>query len=599
MPTGPQYFLRWITRPIAFATLVFAPMANAFEARLITSDAPDDLVSSLKAGSLLLETANDKTADPLDILAAARADYRRLLGLLYNEGYYGPDIRIMIDGREAATLPPFTEHASITSAVIKIDPGPRFAFSKAKIAPLAPNTVLPEGFFPKRPARTETIREAARKGVEGWRAIGHAKARIADQSLIADHTAATLAADLQIEPGPELRFGALVLGGKTTVRERRLRKIVALPSGERFDPETLDTVATRLRRTGVFRSVNIRESDSIGPDQSMDIAVDVVDAKPRRVGFGGELQSTDGLSLSAFWMHRNLLGGAERLRIEGEVSGLLAQSGGVDYLLSTEIIRPATLGADTDLRFEVTAERSNEPLYRQDKIGLDIGFTRIHSKTLTTNFGLLLEAHKVDDDFGSRNFQMYGLPLGATLDRRDDPLDAHDGFYIDMTAMPYLGAGSADSGLALGADARIYRSFGERLTAAFRLQLGSVLGSSLANTSPDLLFLSGGGGTVRGQPFQSNFITTGGNKSGGLSFLGLSGELRMKAWNDFSAVVFYDAGYIGETSSFGGSGNWHSGAGIGLRYHTGIGPIRVDLAGPVSGANSDGIQLYVGIGQAF
>ena len=599
MPAVPQFLLRWITRPIAFAILVSVPMANAFEARLTASGAPDDLVASLRAGSLLLETASDKTPDPLDIVAAARADYRRLLSLLYNQGYFGPDISIKIDGREAATLPPFTEQARIASAVITIDPGPRFAFSTARIAPLAPNTALPEGFATGQPARAEIIRETARKGIEGWRATGHAKARIADQSLVADHAAATLAADLRVEAGPELQFGALVLNGKTSVRERRLRKIIALPSGERFDPSTLDTIASRLRRTGVFRTVNIRESDNINPDQSMDIAVNVVDAKPRRVGFGGELQSTDGLSLSAFWMHRNLLGGAERLRIEGEVSGLLAQSGGVDYLLSTELIRPATLGADTDLRFELTAERSNEPLYLQDKIALDIGFTRIHSKTLTTSFGLSLEANKVDDDFGSRDFQMYGLPLGATLDRRDDPLDARTGFYFDLTAMPYLGGGSADSGLALGADARFYRPLGDRLTAAFRLQLGSVLGSSLANTSPDLLFLSGGGGTVRGQPFQSNYITTGGNKSGGLSFLGLSGELRMKAWDDFSAVVFYDAGYIGETSSFGGAGNWHSGAGIGLRYHTGIGPIRVDLAGPVSGANSDGIQLYVGIGQAF
>ncbi len=345
--------------------------------------------------------------------------------------------------------------------------------------------------------------------------------------------------------------------------------------------------------------MSIREAETVNPDQTIDIAVDVADAKPRRIGFGAELQSTDGLSLSAFWMHRNLLGGAERLRFDGEVTGLMAQSGGVDYLFSTEFIRPATLGADTDLKLALTAERNNDPLYFQDKLALDIGFTRLHSKTLSISFGLHLQANDVRDAFGSRDFQIVGLPLGATLDRRDDPLDTRDGFYVDATAMPFLGGASAESGLALGADARVYRSLGDRLTAAFRLQVGSVLGTSVTTTSPDMLFLSGGGGTVRGQPYQSNFITTAGNDSGGLSFLGLSGELRLKAWDNISTVLFYDAGYIGATSDFGGSGNWHSGAGVGLRYHTGIGPIRVDLAGPVSGANSDGIQLYVGIGQAF
>jgi translocation and assembly module TamA len=50
---------------------------------------------------------------------------------------------------------------------------------------------------------------------------------------------------------------------------------------------------------------------------------------------------------------------------------------------------------------------------------------------------------------------------------------------------------------------------------------------------------------------------------------------------------------------FAGGLEWHSGAGIGLRYDTAIGPIRLDVAVPVSGRTGDGVQLYVGIGQAF
>ncbi len=135
---------------------------------------------------------------------------------------------------------------------------------------------------------------------------------------------------------------------------------------------------------------------------------------------------------------------------------------------------------------------------------------------------------------------------------------------------------------------------------AGRLQWGSVIGSGLFQTHPDILFLSGGGGTVRGQPYQSLGIDLGPNSTiGGRSFLGTMLELRTNFTDTLGGVVFADAGYIGPDSFPDGSGEWHAGAGIGVRYNTGIGPLRVDLAAPVRGDTGEGLQLYIGIGQAF
>jgi len=63
-------------------------------------------------------------------------------------------------------------------------------------------------------------------------------------------------------------------------------------------------------------------------------------------------------------------------------------------------------------------------------------------------------------------------------------------------------------------------------------------------------------------------------------------------------VAFADAGYISGNTDFS-NGNWHAGAGIGMRYDTPLGPLRFDLAGPISGTTGDGAQIYIGIGQAF
>ena len=152
-------------------------------------------------------------------------------------------------------------------------------------------------------------------------------------------------------------------------------------------------------------------------------------------------------------------------------------------------------------------------------------------------------------------------------------------------------------------DARGYRTFGEArtTTAALRLQFGSIVGPELLGSPPIDRFYSGGGGTVRGQGYQSLAIDLGGgDRSGGASFAGLSAEARVALTEAISVVGFYDWGYIGANSFPDGTGGSHSGAGIGLRYDTGIGPIRLDIATPVSGgADSSKFYIYVGIGQAF
>ena len=150
---------------------------------------------------------------------------------------------------------------------------------------------------------------------------------------------------------------------------------------------------------------------------------------------------------------------------------------------------------------------------------------------------------------------------------------------------------------------RAYRALGaaERVVLAGRLQLGTIFGADAEELPPGSLFFSGGGGTVRGQPYQSlGGGPDGDADTGGLSFLGLSGELRVRTAGAFGVVAFADAGFVGRDSVPGQEGEWQSGAGIGLRYDTGIGPIRLDLATPVSGpGDNDGVEIYIGIGQAF
>lgn len=576
--------------------------ARATDFRLSAPGAGETLTEKLSEGSLTLETAGRDGVTPQDILAAARADYTRLIGVMYEAGRYGPVISIKIDGREAATIPPLEAPAQIDDVLISVNPGPAFLFDRAEITPLAPETELPDGFRRGALARAKTIRRASEAGIDGWRATGHAKAKVAGESMTADHAKLALDARIDLDPGPRLRFGAFIPQGKSRVRSDRIREIAGLPEGDVFHPDELDRAGTRLRRTGAFQSVALQEAATANPEGTLDINAKIVDAKPRRIGFGAELSSLEGLSLSGFWLHRNLLGGAERFRIDAEVGGIGGDSGGIDYQLKTRFERPATFTPDTSIYIEGELAEEDEPDYRERRAMVGAGLRHIFSDTLTGEAGIAYQYTDIDDDLGSRTIEHILFPTSLTWDTRDDPLDARDGLYFSVEATPFVGVDQSVSGARIYSDARGYMALdpNDRVIFAARAQLGSVNGADLTEVPPGMLFFSGGAGTVRGQPYQSLAVElAGGNRLGGRSFLALSGEIRADLKGKFGAVAFADTGFVGEDSWGTRNGNWHSGAGLGLRYETGIGPIRVDIATPVDDGAGQDFELYIGIGQAF
>jgi len=299
---------------VLLSFLLFSGPSVAFESYLSVDSDAQDVDLSLTSLSLVFSAKRDGITNPQEILAAARADYGRLVGVLNEQGYFGPVVSILVDGREAARIPPLLILSRVSRVDVIVTTGPAFKLGVADIGPLAAGTFLPTSFQTGAPALVSAIRDAAQAGVEGWRAVGHATAQIDQQEIIADHVQAELDVRLQLAPGPQVQFGDLKISGAPLVRDNRIREIAAIPSGATFDPLILGRAATRLRRAGAFSSVALREADELGGDNQMDIEIALVEAKPRRFGFGAELQSSEGLSLSGFWLHRNLWGARSGLK---------------------------------------------------------------------------------------------------------------------------------------------------------------------------------------------------------------------------------------------------------------------------------------------
>lgn len=595
--------------PISLSAAIFiAVMAVGWRAGLaqeVTLDvanADEALVDTLRRNALSLRMpTGDVPPSGADITAAARADYGRLTGVMYEAGFFAPVISIRLDGREAADISPLAPPTQVARIAITVQPGAPFRLGQADIGPLAPGTALPGGFATGQPVTTALLQDATQSALSGWQRIGHAQAAVAQQQIVARNRDAVLDVDIEIMAGPVIRFGRLLPVGEIRMRPERIIAIAGLPTGQVYAPETLARAETRLRDTGAFGAVALR-LEPANEDDSADVTAILDEAPPRRLGFGAELASDQGVALSAYWLHRNLFGGAERLRFDLAIAGIddIQNGDGIDTTLSARLDRPASLGPDTAFSLAAETFILREPTFRTEGGRIMAGLSYRRSDQITLSGGIGLESARIVDGLGRRDITRLTLPLGLTGDWRDDPIDARHGSYVAAEAEAF-GLLGASSGARILLDGRRYWPLGRATRFAMRSQIGGIIGADPADIPPEDLFFSGGAGTVRGQPFRSLGASQAGLAMGGRGFLGLSAELRHDLGEGgFGIVGFADLGGISAAAWDIDGTNWHSGAGIGLRYTTPFGPIRVDLATPVSGAAAGrDLLLYIGIGQAF
>jgi translocation and assembly module TamA len=136
--------------------------------------------------------------------------------------------------------------------------------------------------------------------------------------------------------------------------------------------------------------------------------------------------------------------------------------------------------------------------------------------------------------------------------------------------------------------------------------VGVAGGANTFSLPPDQRFYAGGSGTIRGYRYQSvGPLFPDGNPMGGRAINAGTVEYRQRVATSFGAVAFVDAGSV-STNLSPFNGKAQEGAGVGVRYYTPIGPLRVDVAVPIKKRprtatfrGDDAFEIYIGLGQAF
>ncbi|MBP7669276.1 MAG: BamA/TamA family outer membrane protein [Candidatus Eisenbacteria bacterium] len=446
---------------------------------------------------------------------------------------------------------------------------------------------------------------------------------------------------LWVDEGPRVRIDHIRVTGAEDVDSTVIVRETGVRPGTLLRRSRMLTAQERLFDLGLFRSVRLLPQY---PDSA------TLAAAPREVGatllvavserpagwitVGGGVSSSEQVKLTAEWGYRNLFGRAHALLLRGELAySTEGKPSGVKGIKERKIeasyTRPSLFGQRLRGQVNPYYRFLREPTFDEDIYGVLLGASRplgryervaasFENKWVSTG----------DSTAGKSDYQTRFLSLAWIGDHRDFPVDPKRGDMLQART-EYAGGflGGSASFTRWTAGAAYYVPLGRRLLWALRTQVGYIRpigrGVGVVGEERDLLrvpfndrFRAGGGTTVRGYDEKSlGPQTADGQPLGGLALMLLNAEARLPLFWQLGAAVFVDAGNVWEDyrsigwNAFaeGWSGDYSErnvaySTGIGLRWQTPVGPVRLDYGFKVNGHRRPGTDSgawHFSLGQAF
>lgn len=575
------------------------------------------LAEAVGASSVLIELEGKPPESEFGLRRRAQEDLTRIDKALRSAGYYDGSVAIEIAGRpvestEALAAEPETAEAPTGSAQplpvhISVTPGALYRVREITLAGAdklrpPPSPELQTG----APARAADIHAERDRLLNAMLAAGHPFATATLEPATVDHADDSVSVRFTLEPGPRATIGDIEVQGNQRVDSDFIIRHVSYFRGRDYAPATIVAMREELRTLDVFESVKVTPATALDEAGNLPILIEVVERDRRFIGFGANYSTNDGGGVTVYWGHRNLFGGAERLRLDADVSGFGENDWSeVNYSLGAAFAKPDFLSVRQTLlaTLGLTQEYDSET-FDKKAANLSLGLERRLTDTLSVNYGIESEISEITKDGVRDDFTLFGPTGGINFDTTDDLLNPTRGLRLGLnaTAFPEF-LGSSQDVYQTRATGSAYHDFTDdgTLVLAGRLSVGSVFGGAIEDLPADRLLYAGGGGSVRGYEFRSiSPEDADGDPTGGRSLVETSIELRYRFLEDYGIVPFFDAGSVDEQSFPSFEEGVQYAAGIGLRYYSPIGPIRADVAFPLNPRDDDDpVAFYISIGQAF
>lgn len=551
-----------------------------------------------------LKKGDGKAANTAMLSARLTEDSQLMQTVLASEGWYSPVVRTRLEPSTDAADPAM-------HAVISVSPGKRYAFSEivVKADPTVPPTLIADNLALKvgEPIVAERVQGAEAQVAVALPENGYAFAEVGERDILLDQDTGQGVYTLPVTVGPRGSFGDFTTDGDTAFDAKHIQVLARFRRGELYDSRKVDDLRKALVATNLFSTVSVepRKTGQSAADGTEYVTLHVKqDAGPPRT-IAGSLgyAAGEGITAEATWTHRNMFP-PEGALIAHAIAGTRQQGAGVTFRRSN--------AGKRDRTFELVAEAFHNDYDAYSaytgrlaaRIARDS--TPIWQKRLTYAFGVEVlgtAETDYDPDTGGRKRNTYyvgGVNGQLGFDTSDDLLNPTKGYRTTVLVQPEATIhGGFDPYVRARIDASTYYPVNDSLVLAGRIRLGTIQGTGLYDIAPSRRLYAGGGGSVRGFGYQAlGEQAPDGKPVGGRSLNEASFEARYRFGN-YGVVAFVDAGqaYRQTMPQFN---DLRYGVGIGGRFYTNFGPMRVDVATPIARKPGESrLNIYVSIGQAF
>ncbi len=550
-----------------------------------------------------LEEGDGKAVNGAMISARMREDQQLLVDIMSGQGYFDATVNGNLE------LP--AQKGDIVTVILQVTPGQRYDFASImfEAGPVEPEDLISKNFVPKigEPIVAERVLAAEANLAVALPQEGYPFVDIGQRDILLDPETATGDYTLPVNTGPRSSFGEIVTTGTTAFDADHVGVIARFKKGELYDSRKVDDLRKALVSTGLFSIVSVKPAPSgeAGPDgtEYATINVEQEAGPPRTIAGSAGYGTGQGIRVEGSWTHRNLFP-PEGALIASAVAGTQEQGASVTFRRSNAGRR------DRTVEFGLSALRSDLDAYEAltGRLGGRISYnsTPIWQKRFTYSYGFeVLGTNEEDFNFStgerdSRTYYVAALPGEVTFDTTDSLLNPTEGFRISAKLSPEASLGSGTQFYGRGqVEATTYYGIGSSFVLAGRARIGSIAGADRADIAPSRRFYAGGGGSVRGFGYQElGPKDIDDDPIGGRSLIEAAAEVRYR-FGDYGVVGFVDAGQV-YTSSTPGFDNMRFGVGIGGRFYTNFGPLRLDVATPINRQPGESrVSVYISIGQAF
>lgn len=551
-----------------------------------------------------LRQGDGTAANEAMLRARLNEDAELVRSLLESEGWYSGIVSTRIDRGGTTQGDPLI-------AVLQVSPGDRYRVGTINIT--ADPTVPPDLIRQSLPIEVgdpivaEHIQAAEATVSVALPENGYPFAQVGQRDVLLDADTHLGDYTLPVTVGPRSRFDGFRTTGDLAFGVEHIDTIARFERGELYDSRKVDDLRQALIATGLFNTVTVqpeRTGQPAGDDTEYVTMVVEQDAgPPRTLAATAGYQTGEGFRLEGSWTHRNLFPPEGSLGLSA-VAGTSEQGAAV-------IFRRSNAGRrDRTFQMSLDARRSRldafNALTGRLAARLSYDSTPIWRKPLTWALGAeILGSIEEDYDFEAGERQKRKFLIGALsgqvgIDRTDSLLDPTKGFRAQALVQPEAALSDSFRPYARGQlDGSAYYPLSDGLVIAGRARIGSVLGIDRFDLAPSRRFYGGGGGSVRGFGYhQLGPKDPDGDPIGGLSLVEGSAEVRYR-FDDYGVVGFVDAGQS-YSERFPTFDDLRVGVGVGVRYYTNFGPLRVDVATPLNRREGESrLNVYVSIGQAF